>query len=206
MKRNSTLAFIKGLFSFNNNTDSIEKTQVTIPEPSPKWEEKDGIIYFEVTSDGTTGPEWTNRIYQKGFRLGSFIKPHGGLLHSDDFKPTTGITTRVAVLKGQLFDDSNRDLEHIAAASAGHNFTIPCAEIACLAREKFTDQELKAMGLEYMFIMHEPIIASNGNSYQLCLDTSIVGKFISGYEVDRGPEVVFSEGCGFAYVLYETTD
>ncbi|HNW55657.1 MAG TPA: hypothetical protein PKN62_01090, partial [bacterium] len=39
-----------------------------------KWTEKDGVVYFSVTSDGVTGEEWITRLESKGFRAGDYVK------------------------------------------------------------------------------------------------------------------------------------
>ena len=77
--------------------------ELVVGEPVRSWTEKDGVIYFSVTSDGTTGEQWIARLEGKGFRLSGYTKQ---VLRSPDFKPTSGITTDVAVLKGSLFSDS----------------------------------------------------------------------------------------------------
>src|SRR3989344_110555 len=76
--------------------------KLTVSEPTRNWREQDGVIYFSVTSDGTTGPQWIERLEGKGFRLSDYAK---SVLRSPDFKPTSGVTTEIAILKGMLFAD-----------------------------------------------------------------------------------------------------
>jgi len=68
------------------------------------WREQDGVIYFTVTSDDTTGEEWIIRLEKKGYRVSNYAK---SILRSDGFKPTKGVVTEIAVLKGILFSDSD---------------------------------------------------------------------------------------------------
>ena len=51
------------------------------------------------------------------------------------------------LFKGILFEDSNRISKNIRAEAEHRNLEKPNAEVACLIREKFTDEELKNMGL-----------------------------------------------------------
>ena len=67
------------------------------------WREENGVIRFEVTSDGTSGEDWIARLESKNLRVGDYTKQ---LLNSPDFIPTMGITTEVAVLKGMLFTEN----------------------------------------------------------------------------------------------------
>lgn len=125
-----------------------------ISECPKKWHEENGVIYFTVTSDGTTGEAWIERLESKGFDVSRYAK---GVLRSADFRPTSGVTTEIAVLKGALFANSNRVTKNIRANATERKFTSPNAEIACLIREKFTGAEIKDMGLSAIIVMHEPI-------------------------------------------------
>ena len=53
--------------------------------------------------------------------------------------------------------------------------TTPNAEVVCLIREKFSDQEIEAMGLWYIAAMHEPIKDPVGDLHLLRVDRSDVG-------------------------------
>ncbi len=123
-------------------------------QETSKWRKQDGVIYFSVTSDGTPGPKWIERLEGNGFRIGDSAKQ---VLCSPSFKPTNGITTEVAVLLGMLFRDINRTTENIRAEADKRKLTKPNAEVACLIREKFTDEEIEQMGLWWIVVMHEPI-------------------------------------------------
>jgi hypothetical protein len=126
----------------------------------PKWIETDGVIYLTITSDGTTGPQWIDRLEGKGFRLSDYAK---SVLRSPDFKPTSGVTTEIAILKGALFEDDDRITKKIRAEASRRKLTKLNAEAACLIRENFSDEEIKAMGLIWIVAMHEPIKDSDGD-------------------------------------------
>ncbi|MFW0837448.1 MAG: hypothetical protein ACKKL5_00400 [Candidatus Komeilibacteria bacterium] len=161
------------------------------------WIEKDGIIHFSVTSDGTTGPERIKRLEDKGFCISDFAKR---LLNSSEFKPTNGITAEVAVLKGDLFSDGDRITKKIRAYAKKQKFTIPNAEIACLIREQFTDEDIKVMGLSWIIAMHEPIKDSDGDPSLLSTLREGDGHWLDAYWDEPDGRWNYNCGFGFAFV------
>ena len=139
---------------------SFLRGELMVSEPARKWREQNGVIYFSVTSDGTTGEEWINRLDNKGFRIGYYAE---SVLRSPDFKPTTGTVYNCAVIKGELFSDEDRITQNIHAEADRRKLGKPNAEVACLMREKFSDEDIKAMGLRWLVAMHEPIKDSGGS-------------------------------------------
>lgn len=136
--------------------------QQALCPPEPKWREKDGIIYFSVTSDGTTGPQWFKRLENKKISVTGHAQ---SVLFSDDFKPTRGITTDIAILMGKRFKHKNNycDSRKILAEGDRRKLLRPNAEVACLIREKFTNEEIgNSMGLPHVVVMHKPIKSFDG--------------------------------------------
>ena len=171
--------------------------QVTaVSEPVRSWREQGRVIYFSVTSDGATGEERIKRLESKGFRIGNYAK---SVLRSDGFKPTNGVTTEIAVLKGSFFIDSDRITKNIRAEADRRKLTKPNAEVACLIREKFTDKEIEAMGLWWIVTMHEPIKDSGGDSGLLCASRGGDGRWL-GAHYDF-PDDGWSRGGGFAFAV-----
>lgn len=127
--------------------------------PEKKWWEENGVIYFKVMSDGTTGEEWIHRLERQGFKLSKSAKD---LLLSKDFKVTTGVVYTIAVLKGNLFTDNNRIIKKIRSEAAKRKLATPNAEVACLIREMFSDDEIKTMGFIWIVTFHKPIKDSDG--------------------------------------------
>ena len=130
------------------------RDELSVSELTPSWREADGVIYFSVTSYGTTGEDWIKRLKGNGFDV-EYYAEH--VLCSPDFKPTNGVTTEVAVLRGLLFEDNDRITLKIRAEADKRELSKPNAELACLIREKFTDREIEAMGPWRVIVMHEPI-------------------------------------------------
>ncbi len=162
--------------------------ELLVYEPPCSWRERDGVIYFSVTSDGTTGREWITRLKDKGFRLGLSAEE---VLRSPDFNPTSGVTTEVAVLKGTLFEYNNRITKKIRAEADKRKLSKPNAELACLIREKFTDKEIEAMGLSHIVAMHEPI--KDSESIPLLLTSACRGITVfSGYSEHDWNDNIYS--------------
>ena len=120
-----------------------------------KFRIEGSAVYFSVTSDGTTGKQWVRRLKEKGYHINIYAED---ALLSPDFKPTSGVTTEIVVLKGSFFKkDSDRTTKNIHVYADEKGWTKPNAEVACLIREMFTDKEIEAMGLVWIVTMHEPI-------------------------------------------------
>ena len=160
------------------------------------WREQDGVIYFSVIPDGTTGEEWIKRLENKGFRISDYAKQ---VLRSPDFKPTSGVTTEIAVLKGMLFADNDRITKKIRAEAGKRKLMKPNAETAIIIREKFTDEELKAMGLWWIVVMHEPIKDSVGDPYLLDAYRFGHGRWLGACYGSPGGR--WLRGCGFAFAV-----
>jgi hypothetical protein len=153
-KSNKTVDRIQAVWNKLGGEDGVDRLlrgEVTIVQAPPKWREEQGVVYFSVTSDGTSGEDWITRLQDQGFVVKGEAKR---LLRSSAFQPTNGITTRVAVLKGELFGPTNA--HSVLHEGRKRNLFRLNAETACLIREKFTDDELKKMGLQKIICMHDP--------------------------------------------------
>lgn len=133
---------------------------MTMHSTSDTWREQNGVITFSVTSNGRTGEEWIIYFDANGIKLTRWAKD---ALRSSAFQPTNGITMNIAILKGELFTDENRVTSFIQAEADKRKLTKPNAEVACLIRDMFTNQEIKEMGLKWIVAMHEPIEDSDRN-------------------------------------------
>lgn len=155
-----------------------------------RWYEEDGVIYFEVTSDGTSGPAWIERLEKKGFLLSKWAKY---LLNSPDFKASkAGTLYKIAVLKGIMFSDNDRITSKIRVEAERRKLEKPNAEVACLIREMFSDEELEAMGLWWIVVFHESIKDSDG-------DSRLLGTYRNG---DGGWLDTCCDRPGYGWVYY----
>lgn len=167
-----------------------------VPEPTRSWREEDGVIYFSVTSDGTTGGGWIVRLESKGSRVGSSARR---VLHSTGFKPTSSVTTEVAILKGMLFEDNDRTTEKIRAEADKRKLAKPNAELVCLICEKFTGKEIGAMGLRRVVAARKPIIVFGGTPCLLGVD-----RYNNEYQLGAyhdWPDHGWSRDDGFAFIV-----
>lgn len=176
--------------------DAFLRGETTVCVPDRFWREQDGIIYFTVASDGTSGEDWITRLEGNGMRLSDYAK---SVLRSSDFKPTSGVIYEIAVLKGMLFSDSDRVTKKIRTEAQARNFSTPNAEIACLIRDKFTDKEIEAMGLTWIITMHNPITDSGGRPGLLDADRNDGGSWLRTYWGYPGSK--WLRESGFAFVV-----
>lgn len=161
--------------------------ELIVSEPSRRWWERDDVIRFSVTSDGTTGEGWIARLRSEGFAVVGYAEE---MLRSKKFRPTSGVITEIAVVNGKLFSDEDRRTGKICIEARNRGLIPPHVEVACLIREKFTDEMMKEVGFREIVTMHEPmpyIFHSNDRGY---LEV--------GY--DSHPEQTV-EGSGFAFAL-----
>lgn len=192
----------------------IEKTlqflrRLTSFEPTRSWREEDGIIYFSVKSDGTTGKNWIKRLECNDFFVESDAED---LLRSPDFKPTRGVTTEVAVFRGSLFESKDRMMVGISDEAKKRKFSKPNAELACLILEKFTRKELEAMHLLRIIVMCEFAI-SNCYNYRSfprfdLHDLELLYVYIGGGSYSslyrqriRSEKTIFNRIDGFAFAV-----
>lgn len=191
-------ALVKNLMIQMNITDPdeairrVNSGEWTLTGPTRKWQEKDGVITFTVTSDGTTGPQWIKRLKKGGFRVSDYAEQ---LLNK--MSTTDGVTTDVTVLKGELFFDDDRTTSKIRAEAESRGLTEPNPEIACLIREKFTDKELEEMGVWSMVAMHEPIEDAGGDPYLLYANRHGFGRWL--YTYYGKPDDWWVRDYGFAF-------
>lgn len=177
--------------------DRFLRNELTVVEVVRRWREQDGIIYFTLPpTDGTTGRQWIERLAGKKIQIGEYSKY---IFLSNDFKPTIGIITEIAVIKGMLFEDSERVTKNIRAMAESLKFTKPNPEVACLIREMFTDAEIEEMGLRWIVAMHEPIKDSDGDPGLLGTDRGGDGPWLNAH--CGRPDYRWGRDSGFAFAV-----
>lgn len=198
-----TINWFEAIVNKLGGEDAAERflrDELSDSEPTRQWREADGVIYFSVMSDGTTGEQWIARLEGKNLRVGDYAKQ---VLRHEDFKPTSGVLTEVAVLKGMLFEDSDRITSKIRTEADNRKLQKPNAEIACLIREKFTDAEIEAMGLWYIVAMHEPINDSDGGPDLLRAHRDFGGRWLHAFF--DGPDCGWNRDGGFAFAVSQVS-
>lgn len=160
-----------------------------------RWIEKDGVVYLTVKSDGTTGPQWINRLEERGF-LVRYDNGNTDILNSPTFKPTSRVVYKVVVLKGEP-SDITAEAAFDRAKKMG--LVRPPIEVACLIREKISDKDMKKMGFWSIYVLHEPVKNVSGNGLERILSPNVggVGDRLVPCPVIR----LGGEGNGFAFVM-----
>ena len=176
------------------------RNELSVSEPTRSWREEDGVIYFSVTSDGTTGEGWITRLESKGFRVGDSAKQ---VLRSPDFKPTNGVMTEVALLKGVLFEDNDRIMKKIRAVANKCKLFKLTVELACIIHEKFTDKEIEQMGLRHIVAMHESINNSDGAPISLYVNRDGDGRWFDA--CTSRPDSRWNRDYGFAFAVSQVS-
>lgn len=160
----------------------------------PRYEVRDSVIYFTLTSNGKTGAEWETHLERRSFRFSKYAKD---VLRSEEFKPTpAGTIHRVAVLKGELFSEENRITKQIRAEAERRKLNTPHPEIGPLFKDTFSDADIERMGLNWVMVMHCPIKDSGGVASLLDAGRG-VGHWLSAARSD--PEGWWSREDGFAF-------
>ncbi len=167
------------------------------------WTEKDGVIYFTVVSNGRTGEQWINHFTDKKIKIDEYAK---SVLLSDEFNKnvTNNVTTEIAVLKALLWNDyNNRTVKNIRAKADEMKLSNPQAEVACLIRDAYLDEELKAIKPWWIVIMHEPIKDSDGCPYLFFVNLNDSDPCLEAYYVMLHNR--FHGDHGFAFVVSSTS-
>jgi hypothetical protein len=111
------------------------------------------------------------------------------------------VTIEVAVLKGMLFEEGDRVTDKIRAEAQKRKLSKPGPELACLIREKFTNNEIEVMGLWHIVCMHEPIKDVFGFPELLSVYRGIVGRWRDTCYDKPGRS--WDREHGFAFVVKE---
>ncbi len=124
----------------------------------------EGNIHFTLISNGLTREQWEWHLKRCGCQIGDYARQ---VLCRASEAPTNGVIYNIMVLPGKKISTSDRITKNIRVAAEKYGGVKPHWEVACLIRDTFTDEQLKAMGLWYIVTMHEPINNSEGDPYLL---------------------------------------
>lgn len=135
-----------------------------------RWIEKDGVIYGTVVLDKmTTGQEWIIRT----IAAGNHILGGGtdGMLRSEHFQMSPIGVYKIVILTSPYVGNDCREFytTKVLATAKDLGLIRPNADIGCLIREQFSDEEIRGLGLVDIMVMHEPIC---GNIFRIRRDGS----------------------------------
>lgn len=151
---------------------------------------------FEVTSNGLSGEGWITRLKKARYNVGDYAMR---LLRDKKFVATKGVTYRLAVIRGEEFEDENRITSKIREEATRRGYLTPSAEHAPLLRELISDEEIEAMGLYALIVMHEPIKDAGDRSHLLSLRRYGGGRWLNAFW--DNPCYRWSRGCGFVFLV-----
>lgn len=141
--------------------------KIELIRKEPKWTEKEGRIYFEVTTLGLTVQEWKNRLIKAGHEINDYAND---VLSKPDYdkkhRYPAGQTLKVVLIRGKEIQKDSERLTKNLKAIAIKDFRETSVselkgELSLLIREKFSNEELEEMDLFYITVLHQPIIDSN---------------------------------------------
>lgn len=112
-----------------------------------------------LTSLGLTGMEYISRLEKKGFQATDWAKGISAKIPAS----RKGTTYEIALIKGSEFSPPYPTTKEIRAEAVERGYGTPPAEIAYLLREKLSDEEIEAMGLWWIVVMHESLEYSGGD-------------------------------------------
>jgi hypothetical protein len=165
---------------------------------------KRGQIEFDVTTLGLTAEGWKTRLEQGGHKLSDWAKD---ILSKPDFdrnhRYEQGQTIKVFLIRGVEIKEADKrttqNLQALATKQAGEaSVTSLKGELALLIREKFTNEELREMGLWYIAVLHTPIVDSDGGPYVLYSRRDGGGSWVNAYWVKPGS--IWGDCGAFAFV------
>ncbi len=154
---------------------------------------KDGVIYFSLISEGTSGGDWVSRLKDQGYRLDKLAEER---LRSSRFIVTSGRMFQIAILPGSLFSDTDRREEKIWELASRLQLQALSPEAACLIREYISDNDLKVLGLWWLKVMESP--AAEG-SKTLGIDRCGLGNWLTVSYGPR-PDGTWGRDGGFAFL------
>lgn len=109
------------------------------------------VISFSLLSNGRTGEEWLNYFKESGLIVSESAQD---ILLS--LKATSNVHYQVVILKGAMFFTISPNEDNVIREAKLRSLK-PCnLELACLIREKFSNEELLSMRLNELKVMHIP--------------------------------------------------
>lgn len=129
------------------------------PPESTERQVPPSALLPSLTSRDLTGGQAASELESEGFRVSDCAKD---VMSKPAFTSTTGVTYQPVLIKGEEFSDAKRTTKNIRAEAARRGYLTPPAELAPLLRKNFSDDQIEALGLVWLVVMHEPITDSDG--------------------------------------------
>lgn len=188
------------------------KCEKVVLEPIISWRELNGIVYLSIVFDEFFSESWIDRLGKliPGKKIILIQDQAKSILLSPDFKNDKPAIYEVAILKDLArggFDERSLYTKEITdkALSLGLGLLDPV--VTCIAREKISQADLAAMGIDSLVFMHKPISDSSGkqsllslhqgNHYDACYHDMLAASCCD-------PDGGWFPGVGFAFLVSKT--
>ncbi len=165
----------------------------TAPTPTEWTVDGEGNIHFTLTSNGFTRKQWIQCFERRGCEYTYQV------LRRTSEAPTNGVTYNIVVRPSNKISKVNRTAKKICVAAKQKGWSKPHWEVACLIRDKFTDEQLEEMGLWSIVTMHEPV--SDAEDTPRLLESTREGSGHLLGTICHRPNERLSPLAGFAFVV-----
>lgn len=149
--------------------------KMVVDRPHRWVEHPTGEITFTVLSDGMNGEGWIEKLQEKKYQIGGTAR---SILLSKEFVPTSAILTKVVVIRSKCLPGQEYTTGSIFAEQSKRGWLKPSAEVACLSRLAFTDNDLESLGLTHINFMHEPVRVENSNMCFFNINRNNGGRYL----------------------------
>jgi len=176
--------------------ENLDVTVLTVTGSTCSWRRQKDRIHFSVTSAGTTGMQWYDRLRAKRSMVDRYAQD---VLKSEDvWRLEEGETIEVVVLYSQFFSHGEHDYKSICGRdnSFGEAFGTLNHEVACIICNQFTIEDMKMMGLSSIVVMSEPV---EGKLLSVEREPNRVSPSVMGLYVSPDTKLLRPD-IGFAFV------
>lgn len=111
----------------------------------------EGVVRFPLTLRGLSGRDWVKEVRT----LGGWVTQNAAdMLLAPGFQQTSPASVTVVILPARLWSTAERRTEAIRTEAVQRKLLTPHPEVACLTRMKFSNEEIRAMGFNWLLCMH----------------------------------------------------
>ncbi|MFC1623561.1 hypothetical protein ACFL05_00360 [Patescibacteria group bacterium] len=187
--------------------EAFKRGELVLSKPVPsRWvEDKNGLIHLPpILGLGLTGPGMEDKLTSEGHSLSDDAR---SIFHSEHYVPCEkGKVYYPVVVPGKLFSDEKRTTKNVRAKGDSFNLihgeSLP-TELGTLVCISYTNEEIEAMGLKWLLVIHEPIEDSDGVPRLFGTDWIDSESWLVAYW-DR-PDHQCSRGNGFVFFALQTS-
>ena len=136
---------------------------------------------LKVKTTGLTGKKWLTRMEQGKYKVSSCAKDILLSKEFDSMRLKKGVEQEVAFVSVKDLGKEYATTQEIKDYAKSKGYGMPTPELALLLRESISDEEIKALGVWYVAVLHEPIKDSGGNTGVLRSYRDADGRWLDAY-------------------------